>query len=112
MEILFRTFLCIAALASAFYCFKRAIETWALDLRLSENPSAERFFVIYFHWFWTVVRIAWALIWMSFAFCVLFAPSWAYWALAGLPLSLIVGLLVCWTYMPLALRSYKLRERI
>lgn len=75
----------------------------------AENAS-KRFFTIYFRWFWTFLRVSWTLIWLGFAVCLMFIPTRAYVALLAFPISFAFGLIVSWTYMPLALQRYKVRS--
>ena len=103
IQVALRVLIAVAAGFMSRYCFKRAIQTWSMPLKL--DTPAEAFFAVYFRWFWTILRYSWAICWIAIAVSLLVRPSWALWPLLGFPVSMLVALMICWTWMPWAARK-------
>lgn len=73
------------------HCCLRYVSTWKMPDSF-ENAS-RRFFSVYFRWFWSGLRVFWAIDWLVIAICSLFRPDWVYGALLALPISIVMGLL-------------------
>lgn len=87
----------VLAVAFSGYCFKRARDTLAQTNEVPDTPN-KVLFHRFFRWFWTILRVNWALTWLTIAVIAWIKLGWVLYGLLWFPISMLIAIIFSAVY--------------